>query len=50
VGLLISDNIVVLDEGVVAESGSHADLLDKDGHYAKMWREQRAAEQNEQNG
>jgi ABC-type multidrug transport system fused ATPase/permease subunit len=47
VGLLISDKIIVLDEGVVAESGSHANLLAKDGHYAKMWREQRAAEQDE---
>lgn len=38
------DKIIVLDKGHVAESGSHPELLSQDGHYAKMWREQRAAE------
>lgn len=32
---------------MVVESGSHADLVNSDGHYSKMWREQRAAEVNE---
>jgi ABC-type multidrug transport system fused ATPase/permease subunit len=36
-----------LDQGTVEESGSHGDLLNSNGHYAKMWREQRAAEDNE---
>jgi ABC-type multidrug transport system fused ATPase/permease subunit len=45
---LIVDKIIVLDQGHVAESGSHANLLlRQDGHYAKMWREQRAAEHDE---
>jgi ABC-type multidrug transport system fused ATPase/permease subunit len=35
-----------LDQGHVAESGSHAKLLNSDGHYAKMWREQRAEEKS----
>ncbi len=41
------DKIIVLDQGRVAESGSHAELLGHDGHYSKMWREQRAAEGSE---
>jgi len=44
---LTGDKIIVLDQGHVAESGSHGELLDRDGHYAKMWREQKHAE-NEQ--
>ena len=31
-----ADNIVVLNQGEVAESGTHAELLAKDGLYAKM--------------
>ncbi|MFF0147786.1 ATP-binding cassette subfamily B protein [Amycolatopsis sulphurea] len=32
-----ADRIVVLEHGRVAESGSHADLLDRPGRYAAMW-------------
>ena len=32
-----ADNIVVLDQGKVAESGTHADLLAEGGLYARMW-------------
>ena len=32
-----ADQIVVLDQGRVAESGTHAALLAKGGLYAKMW-------------
>ncbi len=35
-----ADRIVVLDEGRVAESGTHADLLRADGLYAAMWARQ----------
>ncbi|GAA5934447.1 uncharacterized protein JCM15063_004578 [Sporobolomyces koalae] len=34
------DVIYVLDEGVIAEFGSHADLLAKDGVYAQLWQKQ----------
>jgi ABC-type transport system involved in Fe-S cluster assembly fused permease/ATPase subunit len=32
-----ADEIIVLDDGLVAERGSHAALLAKDGLYARMW-------------
>jgi ATP-binding cassette subfamily B protein IrtB len=35
--------IVVLDKGRVAESGTHDELLSKDGVYAALWREQERA-------
>ena len=40
--------IVVLDQGRVAERGSHAALLEADGRYAQMWRlQQQAAEDSD---
>jgi ATP-binding cassette subfamily B protein len=42
-----SDTILVLDEGQVAESGTHEELLDRGGLYADMWYRQ-AAERLEQ--
>ena len=35
-----ADEIVVLDQGRVAERGSHAALLEADGLYAEMWNRQ----------
>jgi ATP-binding cassette subfamily B protein len=35
-----ADQILVLDKGVVAERGQHAELLALDGLYAQMWRRQ----------
>ncbi len=34
------DNIVVLDNGRVAEQGSHAELLARGGRYADLWARQ----------
>jgi len=32
--------LLVLDEGKIVESGSHKELLDKNGIYAKLWAHQ----------
>lgn len=40
-----ADEILVLDQGVVAERGRHEDLLDEGGLYASMWARQRAADE-----
>ena len=42
-----ADEIIVLDDGRIAERGSHAALLARDGLYARMWAMQ-AAEQEEE--
>jgi ATP-binding cassette subfamily B multidrug efflux pump len=34
------DRIVVLDDGRVAEAGTHAELLARDGIYALLWARQ----------
>ena len=39
-----ADEIIVLDHGVIAERGSHRELLVKAGLYASMWNRQREAE------
>jgi ATP-binding cassette, subfamily B, heavy metal transporter len=35
-----ADEILVLEQGAIAERGRHADLLEKGGAYAKLWRAQ----------
>jgi ATP-binding cassette, subfamily B, bacterial MsbA len=32
-----ADRILVLDNGIILESGTHQELLDRDGHYAKLY-------------
>jgi ATP-binding cassette subfamily B protein len=39
-----ADEILVLDQGVIVERGTHAALLAKGGLYASMWNRQREAE------
>jgi ATP-binding cassette subfamily B protein len=35
--LLNMDRILVFDKGTIVEDGSHQELIDKEGHYAKLW-------------
>ena len=39
-----ADAIYVLDKGNVVESGTHKELLDRDGAYAKLWNAQMSLE------
>ena len=34
-----ADQIIVVEEGEIAERGTHSELLEKNGIYAKMWAE-----------
>jgi ABC-type transport system involved in Fe-S cluster assembly fused permease/ATPase subunit len=40
-----ADEIIVLDQGRIAERGTHAQLLAADGLYASMWNRQREAQE-----
>jgi ATP-binding cassette subfamily B protein len=39
-----ADEIIVLDQGAIAERGTHYQLLAKGGLYASLWNRQREAE------
>jgi subfamily B ATP-binding cassette protein MsbA len=40
-----ADKIVVMEKGAILEAGNHQELLDADGHYARLYRLQ-FSEQN----
>ena len=40
-----ADEIIVLDQGRIAERGTHVELLAADGLYASMWNRQREAQE-----
>ncbi|WEX78468.1 ABC transporter ATP-binding protein/permease [Sinorhizobium numidicum] len=43
-----ADEIIVLKDGVIAERGTHGELIDRGGLYASMWSRQREATQVEE--
>jgi ABC-type transport system involved in Fe-S cluster assembly fused permease/ATPase subunit len=43
--IVSADEIIVLDQGSIAERGTHGELLTKGGLYAGMWNRQREAEE-----
>ncbi|WP_118858055.1 ABCB family ABC transporter ATP-binding protein/permease [Sphingomonas mesophila] len=43
-----ADQIVVLDNGAIAERGTHGELLGKGGLYAELWKRQQAERELEQ--
>ena len=43
--IVAADEIIVLDQGRIAERGTHGVLLAKGGLYASMWNRQREAEE-----
>jgi ATP-binding cassette subfamily B protein len=40
-----ADRIIVLQDGRIAEQGTHGELIAKDGLYAAMWARQREADE-----
>jgi len=41
--VVYANQILVLDQGIIVERGTHAELLALNGLYAKLWEEQRAS-------
>lgn len=45
--VVLADEIVVLDRGMVVERGTHQELLSASGHYAALWRAQQTSDQGD---
>ena len=43
-----ADQIVVMEQGRIVESGHHDDLISRNGSYANLWRVQAGLRQNEE--
>lgn len=39
-----ADNIIVMNQGAIAEQGTHQSLLEQDGLYAKLWQAQQSGD------
>ena len=48
--IMDADKILVMDQGRIVEQGNHQQLLDLDGHYARMWALQQQEEEIEVGG
>ena len=44
------DRIIVLEDGAIAESGTHEELLAKNGYYTELYNRQQETETAESNG
>ena len=41
-----ADQIVVMDDGIVVETGKHEELLQIDGLYSRLWKLQRSEQRD----
>ena len=41
--VMTADQIIVLDQGEIIEQGTHAQLVQKNGKYASLWKDQQTA-------
>ncbi|KAH9496235.1 ATP-binding cassette sub- B member 6, mitochondrial [Bulinus truncatus] len=48
--IIHAHQIIVLNEGEILEIGTHAELLEKNGYYADMWKQQLIKQEEESSG